>query len=78
ACVRLLDDPDATTRDLCEHVLGPDYPTTAEIITPRADLLQMYETGLGSVRARAVFEKDGANLVITALPYQTSPGKVIE
>ncbi|UZW59095.1 DNA topoisomerase IV subunit A [Lysobacter enzymogenes] len=78
ACVRLLDDPDATTRDLCEHVLGPDYPTTAEIITPRADLLQMYETGLGSVRARAVFEKDGSNLVITALPYQTSPGKVIE
>ena len=53
ACVRLLDDPDATTRDLCEHVRGPDYPTTAEIITPRADLLAMYETGLGSVRARA-------------------------
>ncbi|MFK3650070.1 DNA topoisomerase IV subunit A [Lysobacter enzymogenes] len=78
ACVRLLDDPDATTRDLCEHVLGPDYPTTAEIITPRADLLQMYETGLGSVRSRAVFEKDGGNLVVTALPYQTSPGKVIE
>ncbi|MDI9240464.1 DNA topoisomerase IV subunit A [Lysobacter sp. LF1] len=78
ACVRLLDDPDATTRDLCEHVRGPDYPTAAEIITPAADLLQMYETGLGSVRARAVYEKDGSNLVITALPYQTSPGKVIE
>jgi len=78
ACVRLLDDPDATTRDLCEHVLGPDYPTTAEIITPRADLLQIYETGLGSVRARAVYEKDGNNIVVTALPYQASPGKVIE
>lgn len=78
ACVRLLDDPDATTRDLCEHVRGPDYPTAAEIITPAADLIQMYETGLGSVRARAVYEKDGSNLVITALPYQTSPGKVIE
>ncbi|MGO4262321.1 DNA topoisomerase IV subunit A [Lysobacter sp. TAB13] len=78
ACVRLLDDPDATTRDLCEHVLGPDYPTPAEIITSRADLLQMYETGLGSVRARAIFEKDGANIVVTALPYQASPGKVIE
>ncbi|MGO1068266.1 DNA topoisomerase IV subunit A [Lysobacter sp. CA199] len=78
ACVRLLDDPDATTRDLCEHVLGPDYPTPAEIITSRSDLLQMYETGLGSVRARAIYEKDGANIVITALPYQASPGKVIE
>lgn len=78
ACVRLLDDPDATTRDLCEHVLGPDYPTTAEIITPRADLLQMYETGLGSVRARATYERDGANIVINALPHQASPGKIIE
>ncbi|RDZ28998.1 DNA topoisomerase IV subunit A [Lysobacter silvisoli] len=78
ACVRLLDDPDATTRDLCEHVLGPDYPTTAEIITPRSDLIAMYESGLGSVRARAVYEKDNGNLVVTALPYQTSPGKVIE
>ncbi|HEY5782587.1 MAG TPA: DNA topoisomerase IV subunit A [Lysobacter sp.] len=78
ACLRLLDDPDATTRDLCEHVLGPDYPTTAEIITPRADLIAMYESGLGSVRARATYEKDGSNIVITALPHQASPGKVIE
>jgi len=78
ACVRLLDDPDASVRDLCEHVQGPDYPTTAEIITPRADLLQMYETGCGSVRARATWQKDGANIVITALPYQASQGKVIE
>ncbi|KGQ20667.1 Topoisomerase IV subunit A [Lysobacter dokdonensis DS-58] len=78
ACVRLLDDPEASVRDLCEHVRGPDYPTTAEIITPAADLLQMYETGLGSVRARGTFVKEHANIVITALPYQVSPSKVIE
>jgi len=78
ACVRLLDDPDATVRDLCEHVRGPDYPTTAEIITPTADLLAMYETGHGSVRARATYLKEGQNIVITALPYQVSPSKVIE
>ena len=60
ACVRLLDDPDATVRDLCEHVRGPDYPTTAEIITPAADLLAMYETGYGSVRARGTFAKEHA------------------
>ena len=75
ACVRLLEDPDATTRDLCEHVLGPDYPTEAEIITPRADLVSMYETGHGSVRARAVYDKDGANIVVTALPHQVSPAR---
>jgi topoisomerase IV subunit A len=78
ACVRLLDDPDATVRDLCEHVRGPDYPTEAEIITPAGDLATMYETGLGSVRARATFAKENANIVITALPYQVSPSKVIE
>ena len=78
ACLRLLDDPDASVRDLCEHVRGPDYPTSAEIITPAADLLAMYETGLGSVRARATFAKENGNIVITALPYQVSPSKVIE
>lgn len=78
ACVRLLDDPDATTRDLCEHIRGPDYPTAAEIITPAADLLSMYETGHGSVRARATYIKEGQNIVITALPYQVSPSKIME
>ncbi|MBN8715709.1 MAG: DNA topoisomerase IV subunit A [Xanthomonadales bacterium] len=78
ACVRLLDDPDATVRDLCEHVRGPDYPTAAEIITPQADLRAIYETGSGSVRARAVYVREQANIVITELPYQVSPGKVIE
>ncbi|MBP8080962.1 MAG: DNA topoisomerase IV subunit A, partial [Arenimonas sp.] len=78
ACVRLLDDPDASVRDLCEHVRGPDYPTTAEIITPAADLLAIYETGGGSVRARATFVREGQNLVITAMPYQVSPSKIME
>ncbi|MFD0726049.1 DNA topoisomerase IV subunit A [Lysobacter brunescens] len=78
ACVRLLDDPDATVRDLCEHVRGPDYPTTAEIITPTADLLSLYETGHGSVRARGTYVREQANIVVTALPYQVSPSKVIE
>ncbi|KGO98840.1 DNA topoisomerase IV subunit A [Novilysobacter defluvii] len=78
ACVRLLDDPEATTADLCEHVRGPDYPTEAEVITPTADLVRMYETGHGSIRARAVWERESNNIVITALPHQVSPGKVIE
>jgi topoisomerase-4 subunit A len=78
ACIRLLDDPQATVADLCEHVRGPDYPTRAEIITPAADLRAIYETGHGSVRARATFVKENANIVIDALPYQVSPSKVIE
>ncbi|WP_028916252.1 DNA topoisomerase IV subunit A [Pseudoxanthomonas sp. J35] len=78
ACVRLLDDPDATVADLCEHVRGPDYPTTAEIITAPDELRAMYEQGTGSVRARATWQKENGNFVVTALPYQVSPSKVIE
>src|SRR5690606_2219294 len=51
---------------------------SAEISTPVADLRAMYETGHGSVRARATFAKEGQNIVVTALPHQVSPSKVIE
>jgi topoisomerase-4 subunit A len=78
ACIRLLDDPEASIADLCEHVLGPDYPTAAEIITPKSDLLAMYASGNGSVRARALYTREDGNIVITALPYQVSPSKIIE
>jgi topoisomerase-4 subunit A len=78
ACIRLLDQPKATTAELCEHVLGPDYPTDAEIITPAEELVQMYESGIGSVRMRAVWEKENGEIVITALPHQVSPAKVLE
>jgi topoisomerase IV subunit A len=78
ACIRLLDQPDATVEQLCEHVLGPDYPTEAEIITPRADLLKIYETGRGSVRMRAVYRIEDGDIVVTALPHQVSGSKVLE
>jgi len=78
ACVRLLDEPKATINELCEHIQGPDYPTEAEIITPRADLLKMYETGKGSVRMRAVYHVEDGDIVVTSLPHQVSGAKVLE
>ncbi len=78
ACIRLLDEPKATVSELCEHIQGPDYPTEAEIVTPREDLLAMYEKGNGSIRARAKFEKEDGDIVITALPYQVSGNKILE
>src|SRR5690606_28728907 len=78
ACVRLLEDPDASVADLCEHVRGPDYPTGAEIITPTSELRAIYETGGGSLRARATWVREHGNIVVTQLPYQVSPSKVIE
>ncbi|SDW96695.1 DNA topoisomerase IV subunit A [Pseudomonas syringae] len=78
ACVHLLDDPKATIPELCEHILGPDYPTEAEIITPRADLLKIYETGRGSVRMRAVYRIEDGDIIVTSLPHQVSGAKVLE
>ncbi len=78
ACIRLIDEPKASVEELCSHVQGPDYPTSAEIITPREDLLAMYEKGNGSIRARAVYEKEEADIIITALPHQVSGSKILE
>jgi topoisomerase-4 subunit A len=78
ACMHLLEHPTATVADLCMHIQAPDFPTAAEIITPRADLVRLYQTGTGSVRLRARYEVTQNNIVITALPYQVSGAKVLE
>jgi topoisomerase IV subunit A len=78
ACVALLDDPDLTTRKIMAHVKGPDLPTGGEIVSPRADLVQMYETGNGSFKARATYEIEDGEIVIDALPFQVSGSKVLE
>jgi topoisomerase-4 subunit A len=77
ACILLLDDPDVADGELYAAVHGPDYPTTAEIITPRAELLRLYETGSGSVRMRAAWEMEDGDILITALPYQVSGSKIL-
>ncbi|MFI7855496.1 DNA topoisomerase IV subunit A [Pseudomonas promysalinigenes] len=78
ACVRLLDEPKATIEQLCEHIQGPDYPTEAEIVTPRAEIQKIYESGRGSIRMRAVYRVEDGDIVVTALPHQVSGAKVLE
>jgi topoisomerase-4 subunit A len=80
ACIHLLDEPDATTKALMKHVKGPDLPTGAEIVSPRAELLEMYEKGAGSYRARATWKTDEetGNVVVTTLPHQVSGNKLLE
>ncbi len=78
ACLHLLDDPDADIPQLCEHIHGPDYPTEAEIITPRGEIMAMYASGSGSIRSRAIYHEDDGRIVVTALPHQVSPAKILE
>ena len=74
----LLDDPDLSTRKIMAHVKGPDLPTGGEIVSPRADLVQMYETGGGSFKARATYAVEDGEIVIDALPFQVSGSKILE
>jgi len=78
AAIRLLEAPKSTVAELCEHVQAPDFPTEAEIITPREDIVAMYESGRGALRMRAVWEKESGDIVVTALPYQVSGSRVLE
>jgi topoisomerase IV subunit A len=78
ACIALLEDPELSTANLMKHIKGPDLPTGAEIISPRSDLKEFYEKGVGSFKARATYEIEDGNVVVNAFPYQVSPDKVAE
>jgi topoisomerase IV subunit A len=78
ACIELLENPDATIAQLTKHVKGPDFPTDAEIITPLAEIRDMYKSGTGSIRQRAKWEVEDGDIVITALPFQVSGSKVMQ
>ncbi len=78
ACIHLLDEPDAQTRTLMKYVKGPDLPLGGEIITPKSDLLAIYNTGNGTFKARAVYREEDGVIVISELPYQVSGAKLIE
>lgn len=78
ACMHLLDHPEATLKDVMKFIQGPDFPTKAEIITPKNEIIEMYTSGMGSLRMRAIYKKEKGNIVITALPHQVSGDKIME
>ncbi|KJY71694.1 DNA topoisomerase IV subunit A [Vibrio nigripulchritudo] len=78
ATIQLIDNPKLELQDVMQHVQGPDYPTEAEIISPKADIEKIYRNGRGSIKMRAVWSKDNGEIVITALPHQVSGAKLLE
>jgi topoisomerase IV subunit A len=78
ACIHLLENPKASLDELLEHVRGPDFPTGAELVTPSADIRAIYETGNGTLRLRARWEREDGEIVVHALPWQVSGSKVLE
>ncbi len=78
ACVHLLSKPGATLEDICQFIQGPDFPTEAEIISPKSEILKIYRHGAGTLRMRAVHTRENGDIVITALPHQVSGSKILE
>ncbi|WP_022941907.1 DNA topoisomerase IV subunit A [Psychromonas hadalis] len=78
ACLHLIDNPKATLDELIDFVQGPDYPTEAEIITPRSEIKKIYTTGRGSFKSRAVYCIENGEIVISALPHRVSGGKILK
>ncbi len=82
ATVHLIDNPQATTEDLCEHVKGPDFPLGG-IAFGQADIRQAYATGRGGVVVRGeaeIFEtKNGQfQIIITSIPFRVLKSNLIE
>lgn len=78
ALIHLLDKPKATLKDISKYIKGPDFPTEAEIITPKSEIEELYTTGRGSLKARATYTTEQGEIIITALPFQVSGAKILE
>ena len=77
AAVMLLDNPKEGLDDVLKIVQGPDFPTEAEIISPKSEIRKIYEQGRGSIKMRATWKKEDGEIIISALPHQSSPSKII-
>src|SRR6187431_3435586 len=83
ALIKLLDNPDLTTLQLCRWVKGPDFPTGGHILNSPDELKEIYRTGSGSVRLRATWEagpasRSGKKLYITSIPYAVNKAQLVE
>jgi topoisomerase-4 subunit A len=83
AAIAMIREPDLTLAGVMKHVKGPDFPGGGQIITPRAEMKEAYQSGRGSVRVRARWTIERLargqwQLVVTELPPGASARKVLE
>ena len=78
ACIHILDNPKASTKDLLKYIKGPDFSNNAPLIASAEEFLEMYETGRGGFKIRANWTQEGNDIVVNALPHQASGSKILE
>ena len=78
ALIALIDNEDTSLDEICKFIKGPDFPTQAEIITPRSEIKEIYKTGTGRIKMRAKFHVEDSEIIFTALPHHASTEKIYE
>ncbi len=78
ACIALLRKPSMSDEDIMDVVLGPDFPTGGSLISSREEMLAAYTSGRGMIRCRANYERENGEIIVTELPFQSSPSRVLE
>ncbi|HUE87418.1 MAG TPA: DNA topoisomerase IV subunit A [Vicinamibacterales bacterium] len=74
ALIRLLDNQELTSVQLCRYIKGPDFPTGGHILNSQAELKEIYKAGQGAIRLRATWEngpssRSAKTIYITSIPY---------
>jgi DNA gyrase subunit A len=83
ALIKLLDNDELSTAQLCRYVKGPDFPTGGQILNSPEELKQIYKTGSGTIRLRAAWEegpttRGGRTIYITSIPYSVNKAALVE
>jgi DNA gyrase subunit A len=83
ALVKLLDNPDLSTTQLCRYVKGPDFPTGGQVLNSAEELKEIYKTGSGSIRLRATWTegpttRSTRTLYVTSVPYTVNKSQLVE
>jgi DNA gyrase subunit A len=83
ALLKLLDNPDLSTAQLCRWVKGPDFPTGGQILNSADEIKEIYRTGTGAVRVRGTWQKGeasraGQTIFITSVPYMVNKATLVE
>jgi DNA gyrase subunit A len=83
ALVKLLDNPDLSSVQLCRYMKGPDFPTGAQMLNSPDEIKEIYKTGSGAIRLRATWEEGpatraGKTIYITSVPYTVNKSALVE
>ena len=83
ALLRLIDNRELSTVQLCRWVKGPDFPTGGQILNAPEELKEIYQTGSGGIRLRGTWEKGpmsraGQTLFVTSIPYMVNKATLVE